>query len=75
MRVTDVRVCVARVHLKEVKLHPALHVDRFVFSAPHLFALEAGVFKYRLDAPHTTQIGEIIHLDTNQNTHLTPVLC
>lgn len=54
------------VHLEKVKLHSALHVDGFVFSAAHLLALEAGVFKDRPDAPHTTQIGEIIHLYTNQ---------
>lgn len=56
----------AAADLQQVKLNPALHVDRLVLSAPHLLALEVQLTQNRFDASNSAQVGEEIHLHTNQ---------
>lgn len=59
-------VSAAAANLQQVKLNPALHVYGLVLSAAHLLALEVQVTQDRLDASHSAQVGEEIHLHTNR---------
>lgn len=59
------RISAAAADLQKVKLNPALHVYRLVLSTAHLLALEVEVTQDRLDASHSAQVGEKIHLHTN----------
>lgn len=60
------RVSAAAANLQQVKLNPALHVYGLVLSAAHLLALEVQVTQDRLDASHSAQVGEEIHLHTDK---------